>query len=369
MDTLIVLLTPLEMLLTNLFVIDRCSQRKYSNAVTYLFMSLFTIIIVGCSYIALSQMPEFGSGNGLFVFLGFLFAFPVKILYKTSFAKIVCLACSSWVYTFFLFSISVHVSFMIPDISRNVATLAVQTILYLISFVPLFRLVRYKLLPMLSQLSVKETRSLMWMSIVWFWTIYVINLAFVYPEIYVLRVVAVVSTGVCALNFYRYIYHVINSDRTIESLEKLAYHDALTQLRGRALLASDANQLIERNMSFTIVFMDLNNFKSINDNYGHVMGDEYLSFFAQEVKTRIGEDGGFYRLAGDEFVGLLTVEEISGFLASLHTLPPKIQTGDIPFLGVSYGIAQYPVDALTLNDLLDIADKRMYHMKKAAIES
>lgn len=352
------------MLITNLFVIDQCSKRKYSRRVTLLVMGLFIAVIVAAAYLVVSQIPGFGNGNGLFVFLGFTFAIPVKILYRTSAAKIISLACTSWVYTFFIFAISIQASYLVDAIPQNVTSLIVQTLLYLITFLWFFKLLKYKFFPMLSQLTTNETKSLMWMSIIWFWTAFVINLAFVYPEFYILRVLATISAGICALNFYRYIYRVVDSDRAMRSLEKIAYHDALTQLRGRALLTSDINQLIDRGISFSLVFFDLNNFKSINDTYGHTVGDEYLSFFAQEAKERIGSDGGFYRLAGDEFVGLLTETDITEFLESFESIPPQINEEGIPYLGVSYGVAVYPDDGKTLNSLLDLADQEMYKMKK-----
>ncbi|MDL2219977.1 GGDEF domain-containing protein [Ruminococcaceae bacterium OttesenSCG-928-O06] len=364
-ETAASLLTTLEMLLINLFVIDRCSEKKFSAKITYSTMALSVVVLMFGSYMAVSHLPGYGSGSGLFVFFGFLFALPIKLLYKTSVSKIICLACTSWVYTFLAFSVSIHTSSMVAALPRSYTTFLVQTLIYLVSFPWFYGVLKNKFFPMLSHLSQKETYTLMWMGIVWFWTVFIINLAFIYPAIYIMRILAIASAGVCALNFYRYIYRVINSDRTIQSLQKIAYHDDLTQLRGRALLASDVDQLLAREVPFFLVFMDLNDFKSVNDTFGHVVGDEYLAFFAQEAKKRIGNRGGFYRIAGDEFVALLTAGDTAVFLAEMDTLPTRVGDSGAIFLGVSYGVAAYPADGASLSELLDVADRRMYTMKNA----
>lgn len=364
-DFLIALLTPLEMLLINLFVIDRCSEKKYSAAKTYLGLGAFGVLLFIFVYLLAPLIPDFGSGNGLYIFFGFLFAIPIKFLYNNTVAKIVCLACTSWVYTYFVFSLSVHISYLLlHSIPQTYSVFIIQSLLYVLSFMWFYKLLRYKYMVMLGQLDKRETISLMWVSIAWFWTAFVVNLVFLYPDIYLFRILAVASVALSAFNFYRYIYQVIHSGRTIQSLEQIAYHDSLTQLRTRALLSSDVNQLFERDIPFSLIFMDLNNFKHVNDTYGHVVGDEYLAFFAREVKALVGNSGGFYRVSGDEFVAILTDVPLASWTQKLDALPDTITSSDVPFLGVSYGAASYPADAKTLTDLMEIADKRMYTMKK-----
>lgn len=363
-DAMLSLAVPLEMLLTNLFVIDRCSSKRYSVRVTYAAWAIFVVaLFVPCSIIA-SHIPQVGNGNGLFVFVGFLYAIPIALLYTNTAAKTICLACTSWVYSFALFSISVHTSSMITTIPQAYSSLAIQTLLYVVSFAWFYRKLKYNLFPMLSQMNDAETKSLMWMGIMWFWTVFIINLAFVYSSVLLLRVLAIASFAVCAYNFYWYTYRVIHGDRAIKSLEQIAYHDSLTQLRTRSLMTSDVEQLITRGIPFNLVFLDLNNFKQINDEYGHNVGDEYLAFFAQETKVKIGNNGGFYRIAGDEFVGVLIDGEIGSLVERLSQYPDVINEQGVPFYGVSFGVAAYPDDAATLKELLEVADARMYENKR-----
>ena len=82
------------------------------------------------------------------------------------------------------------------------------------------------------------------------------------------------------------------------------------------------------------------------------------------MKRRIAEGGGFYRIAGDEFVCVYTGSDIAGFLRKIGTLPAVLPDSDIVFLVVSYGVALFPSDGSTLDDLLQVADEKMYRLKR-----
>lgn len=360
MENIAAIITPVEMLLVNLFIIDKCSVKKYSVKFTYGILLLSVILLVPISYVLSSINPDLGNGNGFFVFASFIFVIPIKYLYHDSIYKIISKACLSWVYTFFTFSLSIHVSEMLPSLNQVYTVLFIQTAIYALTLGKYYGMVQRKFLQILAQLSEAENHSLMWVSILWFWTIFIMNLSYIYNHIIIIKVFAIASAGGCAYSFYHNIYQMLDSNRAIERLKDVAYKDSLTQLRGRALLNNDVEELISRGIPFKLIFMDLDNFKTINDTYGHLVGDEYLAFFANEVKRRVGEHGGFYRIAGDEFVCVYTSPDIVRLLDSLSNLPEFIPGRDVPFLGVSCGIASYPDDGISLVELMDIADGRMY---------
>lgn len=368
MDSFIALLMPIEMLFINLFVIDKCSKKKFSSLFTYLVLIASGVIIVGVASLLLADFLNIGNGNGMFVFIGFLYMIPLKLIYKTTIAKIVSLACTSWVYTFFIFSVSVHMSTLLADVDRGASALVIQTLLYAITLFWFLKILKYRFTAMLSQLTKKETLELMVVSIVWFWTAFILNFTLVYSNIPLLKVLSMLSVAFCALSTYVYIYNVINNNRIIQELEHIAYHDELTQLRGRALLSNDIEKLIDKKIDFHVVFMDLDNFKSINDTYGHNVGDDYLAFFAQQVKYRLGSRGGFYRIAGDEFVCLYTDGSVSTLINSLDSIPEKLPDSGIPFIGVSYGVAHYPEHGKNMDELIEFADNAMYDMKRKVHE-
>ena len=355
------------MLAVNLFVIHRCSQCKYSKTRTYLVMGLFACALLYISFVISSYAPDFGGGNGLFVFSGISFIIPVKLLYKEPGVKIITVACFSWVYTFMLWALSVRIgyTFIIPGMGLLGTVIILQTVLYISTFKAFYNLQRTRFIVVLEIIGKREAIALMWMAMMWFWTVFIFNLSFAYPNINLFQVLSFPTLAVCILSSFRYIYLQVDSTRTIQNLEDIAHRDELTQLRTRVILDKDVEDLITRKVSFHIIFFDLNQLKSINDRYGHLVGDQYLAFFAHEIKTRIGNRGGFYRIAGDEFVCVFPDAGFETFINSLASFPDKLPETQVRFLGFSYGISTYPQDGADIKALLEYADNQMYEMKRA----
>jgi diguanylate cyclase (GGDEF)-like protein len=160
--------------------------------------------------------------------------------------------------------------------------------------------------------------------------------------------------------------------KSVESLLHMATHDALTGLPNRILL-EDRFSLIysraqRRNSPFSTLFLDLNKFKVVNDTYGHEVGDELLKAMGSLLKECIREEDTLCRLSGDEFVILLentpyeNAEKIAQKIKKCMAQPMRIQGIKLK-IGVSVGIAVYPDDGTTINELLKIADDRMYQAK------
>ena len=366
MEFMAMILTPLEMLLINLFVIHQCSQYKYSLRLTYVIMGLSTIVLLVIAYLISRVIPGFGSGNGLFIFSGFLFIIPIMLIYRSPGVRIITIACFSWTYTFILFALSVRIGhvFSIAGWSLSYMVLFLQTTLYVFTFRAFYSLLKSKFVYALNHIGDKEAAALMWVNVMWFWTVFIFNISFVYPQLHVLQILSYITLAVCIISSFQYIYLQINSGQTIQDLERLAYHDELTQLRSRVVLKRDANDLIERKIPFQLIFFDLDRFKEVNDWYGHLVGDRYLAFFAHEIKVRIGNRGGFYRVAGDEFVCIFSESGLDSFLEEITTLPQTIPNTNVKFFGFSYGVASFPHDGTTADELLQFADKRMYEMKR-----
>ncbi|MDR1157508.1 MAG: GGDEF domain-containing protein [Oscillospiraceae bacterium] len=357
------LLVPVEMLIANLLLIDRCSTRRYGKTVTYIVLVCSTIILFAGAIWLLGLFIEIGQGNGLFIFFGCLLFYPVLKLYELTPQKLVSIGCSAWVYTFLMFSLSVHTARLLPqeDTARNVFLL--QTLLYLLTYVPFYRFVKRTFLLIVRNIPPKHGASLMWINLCWFAAIFALNNAMLYGDFISMRVVALLLLAVGIFLNYENIHQIVASAAQIRSLETLVYYDGLTQLRSRGVLTSDLNSLVTREIPFHLIYFDLNRFKTINDTYGHVVGDNYLYFFAQEVKKLLGEKGGFYRVGGDEFVCLFTDPDLEAFLKSVSSLPSRLPQSKVPFLGVSYGVSHFPRDARDTDGLMDIADKHMYEMK------
>ena len=156
-----------------------------------------------------------------------------------------------------------------------------------------------------------------------------------------------------------------------ESENKLKFqaeHDQLTQLPNRYFLNREFHHWSNKNKNYSILFIDLNNFKTANDLYGHSVGDGILVEVTDRIKTAF-PDSLHIRQGGDEFTILLNhedsenaVEKCKQFLYALK-YPIKINE-QIFSIGASIGIANYPKDGTSLEELLRKADLTMYDAKK-----
>ncbi|MGF6755884.1 putative bifunctional diguanylate cyclase/phosphodiesterase [Paraburkholderia sp. GAS42] len=157
-----------------------------------------------------------------------------------------------------------------------------------------------------------------------------------------------------------------------QELTYLALHDNLTKLPNRVLLEDRLDRAIQganrENSRFALMFMDLDGFKTVNDAYGHHIGDLLLVEVAQRIGLNVRSQDTIARVGGDEFVLLAGVAEP----ADAATLADKVLTaiqepfqvaGRLLRISTSIGIAMYPGDGVRQDDLLTNADAAMYHAK------
>jgi diguanylate cyclase (GGDEF)-like protein/PAS domain S-box-containing protein len=177
-----------------------------------------------------------------------------------------------------------------------------------------------------------------------------------------------------ALGINRDISHRVEES---QRLQYLAYHDNLTQIPNRCLLMEKLTQVLanaeRHSLSFCLLFIDINEFKAINDSHGHAIGDAVLVEFAKRLKQVIRASDTLARFGGDEFVVLLEhtsaitdIQSIAEHLFSLVSNP--LCMDNISFrLSCSIGTAIYPQDGTSLDALLAFADKAMYKNKLAQL--
>ena len=140
--------------------------------------------------------------------------------------------------------------------------------------------------------------------------------------------------------------------------------DALTKLLNRH---SYEEFLARPPLPCTIVVIDVNDFKHVNDTYGHAYGDVCLSTIADLIRRSYGTAGLCYRTGGDEFMAVLTKRqnEVEGLTSALNALVDKEKAKDerIPSVSVGHAVAQEGCP--NMEDVIAIADKRMYETKRA----
>lgn len=158
-----------------------------------------------------------------------------------------------------------------------------------------------------------------------------------------------------------------------ERLEHLAHYDDLTKIPNRYLVLDRVDHLVAksaRNASkFALLFIDLDNFKTINDTRGHVFGDQVLIETALRLKQSIRNSDTAARIGGDEFLVLLenisNKDDVSAKVEALtEAIGEKfIIAGEAFEVSYSLGVAIYPDDGTTTDALLMLADKAMYDSK------
>ena len=164
-----------------------------------------------------------------------------------------------------------------------------------------------------------------------------------------------------------------------KSLISKAYNDSLTGLPNRLIFMNRLENAIVRaerqRRKIAVFFIDLDKFKPINDQHGHLEGDRVLTDVAQRLKSNVRETDTLARLGGDEFVALIDIdeEEQAGTVARKFTTSLfehfEIGPQQLPVkLSVSIGISLFPKDAGTAEALLKRADEAMYEAKNCLNE-
>ncbi len=164
---------------------------------------------------------------------------------------------------------------------------------------------------------------------------------------------------------------VNNTEQNRRRMELMLYTDALLDIPNRARCGVELPKYLEQARVSgghgVVLFLDLDNFKSINDTYGHNIGDLLLKGVAGFLKSTLGES--IYRMGGDEFVAIMDglsdsyVNEKIADLLRRFRMPWEID-GKKHYVTLSIGCASYPTDGSRYDEIINNADKAMYRAKK-----
>lgn len=155
--------------------------------------------------------------------------------------------------------------------------------------------------------------------------------------------------------------------------EKVAHFDPLTNLPNRRyfferLIAAE-ERCAKENLGLGLIYMDLDGFKQVNDSLGHQAGDELLAAIARGLSEAAGENACLARIGGDEFVLLVehnsTREQVTELARKLKRAAEKCALPGLP-LQLSSGVALYPEEGRTAQEVLRVADLAMYRDKRGA---
>ena len=149
-----------------------------------------------------------------------------------------------------------------------------------------------------------------------------------------------------------------------------AYQDFLTGIYNRNWLF-EKSPVTERRMRFSLMYMDLDNFKTVNDVYGHEEGDRVLKCAADALAGSVGEDGYPVRMSGDEFVLLFTKvlsqEEFTEIYGQIlrEIFQHRTTVPGISVISVSAGAVISETEETTLHEMLKMGDETMYVAKRS----
>ncbi len=153
--------------------------------------------------------------------------------------------------------------------------------------------------------------------------------------------------------------------------QDLAFKDEITGYYNQRALKRDVESLISEGTSFQILFMDVDNFKAVNDLHGHITGSSILKVLADEISNNIIGIGDLYRYGGDEFVVILPDMKSVESTKLANTIRTSVEKTKFNAnnkklnFTISIGISEFPTHAKTLNEIITIADHMMYASKKA----
>jgi len=189
-----------------------------------------------------------------------------------------------------------------------------------------------------------------------------------------LSIVAVVESNGRVSRYVGLFSDITERKREEDHMRRLAHFDALTGLPNRTLFSDRLRRTLSilerRSGQMALLYLDLDRFKPVNDEYGHAFGDLVLIEVTKRMANCVRDSDTLSRRGGDEFVALLESPEpnaaattVSRKIIDAISQPINIDGKSI-HIGVSIGVAIYPSDSETSEGLLDAADKALYNAKQ-----
>lgn len=161
---------------------------------------------------------------------------------------------------------------------------------------------------------------------------------------------------------------VIDLSQAQKQLKDSNDHDFLTGLQNRRKFTVDLEKCLAQNVALSLVMLDIDNFKKINDTFGHAAGDAALCELGRRLHAIADDVLIPYRFAGDEFILILKTADpavLQHYLTGCTAVfgEPVLLTGQPRLIGGSFGVASYPQDAKEASQLIICADRAMYYSK------
>ena len=193
-------------------------------------------------------------------------------------------------------------------------------------------------------------------------------------EVYVSRtLITKVENNAKITNYIAIAKDITRKKEYEDRIKQLAFYDALTLLPNRAYFEQNLNSVLDESKrykrKFGVLFLDLDNFKYVNDTFGHLIGDKLLQVVAKRLAECVRDSDIVSRIGGDEFTVIvkdiredIDLIRISKKIINHLLEPVEIENQEL-YIGTSIGICMYPEDAKSADELTKKADIAMYNSK------
>jgi len=355
--------------------------------VSFLMNSLVVLIAV----IFVNQfITDIAIWKYIFCAIMFLYIAYIHLVFEESLAKKIFVMFSTWVISAIIFSISILLAQLFLELGSKTLVIAGFRIIFqllLLSFLmkPWFR-ENYKRV-----LSLVQDKIINWMSVYMLIAFLLIlnnltneeiqfrNFASLYDLllfiVFIILGYVIVFVGISSSS------KMVLLQQTVETAEKksemhfrMANIDSLTGVASRLNILNKITEAIVEHGRYSqklaVLMLDIDKFKTVNDSFGHMAGDEVLKFLMQKINGCLRESDSIGRVGGDEFIILtrhihdkMDIEAMIGRIFEELKTPLVFNKEEIPVV-VSIGISVFPDDSLDLDSLINQADRAMYEAKE-----
>ena len=376
--------------LLNTLVNHTMLTRKKSVVFCIVTFIINSAIVVGVLIVLQNLINDDTIFKYAFYMIMFLYIGYIHLIFKESFSKKLFVMFSTWVISAMIFIISIAVAKMFFDNEFLIyyeygIMFLLQIILLLFLDRPWFRN-NYRRILLLVQDNTINLMSI-YMIIAFLllvnnttvMDINVVNLATVYELlllfVFVILGYVIVFTGISSSSKNVLLQQSVEiAEKKSEINFKIANFDVLTGAASRLNILNKITDAIieyeENSQRFAVLMIDVDKFKFVNDNYGHMAGDEVLKYLTQKINGCLRESDSIGRVGGDEFIILLRpiyieedIEKMIGTILNALKIPLIFNQHEIQN-NLSIGISIFPDCSQNLDGLIAEADRAMYEAKK-----
>lgn len=361
--SILIYLPSLEVLFFNLFTIDKCCRRKYPAVKTAAVLLVFSVVLFSIFYTFSEELAFFGDGT--LSLLGFVYLIPMRYVYKEKIPFLFIVLCTCWVYTLGILALAFEISAVFaPD--SIFAVLLAENLLFLGTLIPFYRWLVPKYIFVIENLQRFDKSWYKYIALnnsMSFLMLEALNRVFRREAGTVSRILVLLLILTVIYVSYYILYTIVVDAVKMGQLEKNVLMDSLTKAGNRAKLWEDLHQFLKKDQSFSMLFMDLDRFKQINDRYGHMIGDQYLKHFAEVVSRILSDHGQLYRFGGDEFVAVCTGIVPQEIVEEIQKCREWDDHAPCPFNQVSVGVLFCQPPHQDAEQILQQVDRLMYQQK------